>query len=116
MECPWLRNGICTSPKFNGPDASAVVGRHCYESYTSCSLYTPKSIIEETLEKSALTLSPLEVYIIETPSKSDCPYFMVKKVRNLNYYYAYCEILRRPLTRSQAKNCVKFPNSCPFRR
>lgn len=115
MQCPWLRGNICTSPKFRGPDASAVVGPHCYDSYTSCSLYEPKSILEQTLETSSNVLQPMEVYIINEPIKSTCPFFQVRKFRNLNYYYGYCLILRRPLTRSQAYNCMSIPNECPFR-
>ena len=50
MPCPWLRNGMCTSPKLSEPTSSVVDQQRCYHEYTQCKFYVSNEE-EEGLEK-----------------------------------------------------------------
>ena len=125
MPCPWYRGGVCTSPKLKRPTSSVTSPSRCLGSeaeYKSCQFYVePRQKTRETglLEavKPAIAqqLKPYTpIHLLTSKPRQGCPYMKV-----YNYgggYLAYCNVLGRLLTKSEAAVCEKYWATCPLRR
>ncbi|QIW23614.1 hypothetical protein EWF20_05215 [Sulfolobus sp. S-194] len=109
MVCPYYKNNYCTSPLLPSPDDSVTAKIRCYENFKSCKFY-----VELGLKNEIKINFFSAVNLLNEALHSDCEYFDVKRVSQ--GYITYCKAINRVLTLSQAKNCVTYWQSCPFRQ
>ncbi len=125
MPCPWYRGGVCTSPKLRRPSSSVVSPSRCLGSeaeYRSCQFYVePRQkqqrggLLEAAKPAIAQQLKPyLPIHLLSAKPRSGCPHLKVYSYSG--GYLAYCEVLGRLLTRSEAANCEKYWQTCPLKR
>ncbi|BFH73815.1 hypothetical protein SJAV_17590 [Sulfurisphaera javensis] len=109
MVCPYYRNGYCTSPLLPSPDDTVTTKSRCYDNFKSCRYY-----VEQELKNELKINFFSEVNLLNEQLSSQCEYFDIKRVNQ--GYISYCKAINRVLTLSQAKNCVIYWQSCPFRK
>ncbi len=121
MPCPWLKNGMCTSPKLSEPTSSVVDPQRCYYEYTQCRFYVSEEENVEGLEKFMKTKEEKKykpyrlIHALITRPKSQCPYFKTFKGGD-GHWYAVCTVLDRLLTTSEVKLCETAWKTCSFRK
>lgn len=110
MVCPYYKNGYCISPLLpTAPDNTVTSKNRCYDNFKTCKYY-----VELQLKNEMKINFFSRVNLLEEPLKSECEYFDIKRVNQ--GFIAYCKAINRVLTVTQAKNCVTFWSSCPFRK
>ncbi len=132
MPCPWYKNGMCTSPKLKEPTSAIVQPDRCGgppEQYKTCRFYVEPggereeksgregvpsitSFAKSGLEKKLKPYPP--IHLLDHRPLSDCEF--IKVYEYSGGFLAYCAILERLLTRSEAAVCEKHWRQCPIRR
>ncbi len=135
MPCPYYKYGMCNSPKLDQPTDEFVNPVRCNggpEIYVTCAMYIPpeESRSLNTLEKNDQGTSKNTGNITEPrdnrgiyplinslpmPIHSECQYYRLEK-RSSGIIVARCEILKRYLTKYEAKLCEHYWRDCPFRQ
>ncbi len=128
MPCPWYRGGVCTSPKLKRPTSSVTSPDRCLggeAEYKSCQFYVEpqrksdqergQGLLAAARPAIAQQLKPyLPIHLLNAKPKSKCPYIKVYSYGG--GYLAYCNVLGRLLTKSEARLCEKYWQTCPFYR
>lgn len=92
----------------------------CFKDYRSCRFFADSEEKKEGLEAfteledagEEVNFYP-KINILEKVMDSECSYFQI--IRTEKGLVAYCKILRRILTESQATLCETQSSSCPFK-
>ncbi len=126
-QCPYYDGGLCYSPKtlreYGQPVSSIVDPEKCLtDSYRECPYFVEEKSGQAGIEEAAEATAPglkempplyLAIHVIPADTRSDCPYFMLVKVKE-NAYVARCKATERYLTRSAVEKCVSSWKTCPF--
>ncbi len=127
MPCPWYRNGLCTSPKLKRPTAAVTSPDRCLGSeaeYKSCQFYVDPETADKPSSRSGGLVESLKpalekqlkpykpIHLLTRRPKSNCPFFKVYEYAG--GYLAFCKVLNRLLTKSEAAKCEKYWQTCPF--
>jgi len=119
--CLYYRDGLCFSPRLDTPTDSVTLAKRCLtEQHKTCSFYIEKEEQQEKkgVEKYTPEKQEILIYapvnVIERPELSECDYFVMMETDKGTV--AKCKIMGRILTKSQAKNCVAYWNTCPIRK
>ncbi len=127
MPCPYYMNGYCTSPKLPQPSEHVVTLERCLgdeSAFKLCRYYVEKS--ESTMNTGILSYSNRKeglpsgtriypaIHLIHTKPTSSCTYFKIYEITG--GFVAYCDKLKRLLTKSEAQRCSKYSEDCPYRR
>ncbi|AWR97786.1 hypothetical protein DFR86_09655 [Acidianus sulfidivorans JP7] len=123
-KCPYYKNGFCVSPMLDNPSDIVVSPDRCFKIYKTCRYYVEteedknnedqglgKFQDEEKIEQE-VKFYP-KVNLIQENIDSSCEFFQLMKMEN--GFIAYCKILERIITESQAKQCHINPDKCPLR-
>ncbi len=128
MPCPYYRAGMCTSPKLEQPSDDVVAATRCLgnspESYMACSLYVaiehPKGL-EIVVGKGGVrvgTVSKQKIYapihLLREQLQCECIYFSLAPIEGEKGYVARCSLLRRYLTKYEARLCARHWRDCPY--
>jgi len=116
--CPYYKNGFCTSPLLDTPSDSVVSPNRCFKTYKGCRLYQDKGEEREGLlsfqENVELELKFYpRVNILASVVESSCENYRL--VRTEKGHVAFCSVLSRVLTVSNAQLCNKYWQTCPIR-
>jgi hypothetical protein len=134
MPCPYYRAGACHSPKLGEPSDSVVAAHRCGgapEIYRACSLYVEAvTNIDKSIDKSSnavnngrggfrvITKNSIAsrvygpIHIIREHLQSECPQYRIEAVGG--GYVAICNVLKRPLTKYEARLCTLYWRDCPY--
>ena len=118
--CPYYKSGYCTSPLLDNPSDVVTSPNRCFKDFKSCRFFVDPGGKKEGLENFTTfeeTVEEVNFYakinILEKILDSECTYFqLIKTEKGL---IAYCKVLRRILTESQARLCEMQWTTCPFR-
>jgi len=113
MPCPWYINGLCTSPKLGEPTDSVTDVRRCASEseYAKCAYYVDPRNQQRRAEK----LRPYApIHAIPQGLSIGCPYSEILTLES-GLRVAYCKILGRLLTRTEAQTCAMYWNGCPYK-
>lgn len=129
MPCPYYRAGACNSPKLGEPSDSVVAAQRCGgppEVYRGCSLYVEavgvdkpsgysnngKGGVRVITRNSIASRIYAPIHMLKEPVASECPHYRVESVSG--GYVASCSVLRRPLTKYEARLCSLYWRDCPY--
>jgi hypothetical protein len=130
MPCPYYRAGACHSPKLGEPSDSVVAAYRCGgapEVYRGCSFYVETiSGADKPLNQSnsgkggvrIITRNSIAsriygpIHMLRDLISSECPYYRVESVSG--GYVALCNMLKRPLTKYEARLCSLYWRDCPY--
>jgi len=103
LVCPYYKNGACYSPSLDQPDASVTSKERCLKNFKVCRYFQNETKLD------------IKNFYFEMKTKlsSECNYYELKDVGS--GFVAYCKVLNRIITESQAINCNKYWNDCPLR-
>lgn len=119
--CPHYKNGFCISPLLDKPSDTVTSPNRCFKEYKSCRFYTSTEeekkeglevFIDEGETGEEINFYP-KINILEKVIDSECNNFQIIKTEK--GFVAYCKIMRRILTESQAKLCSTEWRKCPIR-
>ncbi|ABP95868.1 MULTISPECIES: hypothetical protein [Metallosphaera] len=115
--CPYYKSGFCTSPMLDTPSDSVTSPNRCFKSYRGCRYYQDTGEEKQGLELYQGVDQEVKFYpkvnVMETPLDSQCEHY--RPVRTQRGYVAYCNMLARVLTVSNASMCNKHWQTCPIR-
>ncbi len=117
MPCPWYQHGLCTSPKLSKPTDAVVNPERCLGAYEGCSYYVKpeeKQGIEAFISRDKKFNPYPPIHALEEPLNCGCENFKLINVEGV--LCAYCRVLDRLLTRSEARTCSKYWRTCPLRK
>ncbi|PWV36278.1 MAG: hypothetical protein DJ555_08135 [Desulfurococcaceae archaeon] len=131
LPCPFYRGGACHSPKLEEPDDSVVAASRCRgppETYMGCSLYvntdlgvnkppennnnSGKGGVRVITKNSIASKIYSPIHLLKEPLISECPGYRIENVGT--GYVAFCNVLRRALTKYEAKLCSLYWRECPY--
>jgi len=117
--CPFYKGGFCTSPMLENPSDTVTSPNRCLKDYKSCRFFVAEEKREGleifTSDENAeeeVNFYP-KINILEKVMDSECSYFQIIKTEK--GLVAYCKVLRRILTESQASLCSTQWRNCPFK-
>lgn len=118
--CPHYKGGFCTSPLLDNPSDTVTSPNRCFKDYKICRFYKDENEKKEGLEtftnddnaNEEVNFYP-KINILETILDSECSFFQIIKTEK--GLVAYCKIMRRILTESQAKLCSTEWRNCPLK-
>ena len=117
--CPYYKGGYCTSSLLEQPSQDFVSSQRCLtENYKTCRFYIPKEEEKEGVEKYIEGTNEILLYakvnILDELLISECEYYEL--IKTDKGYIAKCKLMNRVITKSQAKLCISYWNTCPIRK